>query len=130
MLSRLNNNYLVLEVWRQSSLLGVSKLPTESIHSAFRDGGGGSEPLESFSGKLDILDLFENTVVGRLDVSLRAGTIKSLSDQTGATSGDKPEKTKPGAKPDKIKQNAGVQTSFVGKHDSITKWGHFLNYVK
>ena len=71
MMSRLNNNYLVLEVWSNGSLLGISKLNTTPIHSAFKTGFNpfqtGSEQLDFYNEDIDVVDLFQNKVQSLLN---------------------------------------------------------------
>jgi len=77
MMSRLNNNYLVVEVWQDGTLLGVVKLNTTPVHTAFKTScsdpfKSGSEELEFYNQTAEVLDLFQNKVVGELNVELYA----------------------------------------------------------
>ena len=67
MMSRLNNNYLVVEVWRDGALLGVVKLNTTPVHTAFKTKctdlfKTGLDELEFYNQTADVLDLFQNKV--------------------------------------------------------------------
>ena len=69
MMSRLNNNYLVVEVWQDGTLLGVVKLNTTPVHTAFKTScsdpfKSGSEELEFYNQTAEVLDLFQNKVNG------------------------------------------------------------------
>jgi hypothetical protein len=112
MFSRLNKNYLVLEVWKDESLLGVSKIQTDILHSGFKQLRV-PEIIEAFNGRVPIMDLFTNTLVGELQVSLRAGTSKYIlpeQDKVGNLRGTD-EKTDSGSF---NQSSVAIQTSFIG----------------
>ena len=60
MLSRLNQNYLILEVWSGDKLQGVAKIPTEPLRTAFKPGR--SLDRNFFDGPVDVVDLIEDQV--------------------------------------------------------------------
>ena len=99
MVSRLNNNFLVVELWSGSQLLGTTKLSTEAIHAAHKTKA--IQALDVFSGRTEVVDLFDKKVVNHLDVSLRVGTREFIEQDDAAAGADL--------------QHACVQTSFLGE---------------
>ena len=76
-LSRLLDNYLVVEVWREGEVVGLARLPTAPLHRAL----GGGEPrhlVVATEGLVEVVGLREGEVLGVLEVGLWAGTEKQL----------------------------------------------------
>ena len=115
MFSRLNNNYLVLEVWKDGSLFGISKIQTESLHTGFKQFRV-PQIIDCFVGRIPIMDLLKNIQVGELQVSLRAGTSKYILPEKDVdeTCGGEFE---PSSKRGSFNQSSiAVQTSFLGRN--------------
>lgn len=124
MLSRLNKNYLILEVWRDGSRLGVSKIETDPIHAALNGGVTvQSGCLNIFNGQVDIVDIFSDKKVGELHVSL---TILSETEQSDDAQNPEEtdilglEKKKQACEDDQTlgMSHASVQTSFLENQSS------------
>lgn len=122
MLSRLNKNYLILEVWRDGSRLGVSKIETDPIHAELNRGVH-SGCLNIFNGQVDIVDIFSDKKVGELHVSL---TIRNETEQSNEA--QHPEETDMLGLNEKKRtsevdqtigmSHASVQTSFLENQSS------------
>jgi len=111
MLSRLNHNYLILEVWAGDQLRGVSKIPTEPLHSAFKAG----RPLNRkfVEQRVDVVDLLEDQVVGELFVSVYVGSAKYIWGK---------DYQEPVAEETSGKLHASVQTSFIDKPEEFSNF--------
>ena len=69
--SSLRSNYLVVEVWRAGALLGISRLPTQSLAQAASDWAGAVVSCEA--GELEIVSFTDGQILGSLTASLTVG---------------------------------------------------------
>ena len=82
MLSRMLENYLVVEVWRAEVLLGLARVPSSPLHQGL---GAGEPPhlVVAADGLVEVVGLHDGEVVGLLEVGLWAGTEEQLREVKG-----------------------------------------------
>ncbi|GLH07803.1 C2 domain-containing protein 3 [Gryllus bimaculatus] len=80
LIDRCYNNFMVVEVWSLSGLVGIAKLPLNQFYIAFRDPPVVEQllmtkyPIISVDGWVDVVDPVSQHQVGKLKVVLALGT--------------------------------------------------------
>jgi len=83
MLSRLSQNYLIIQVWRKDQLVGIAKVETNSIYESYKDGElECNKCLSFYDGPINVVDIFEGQSVAELNVRVRVGSDKFISAPT------------------------------------------------
>jgi len=81
-LSRLLENYLVVEVWRASALLGLARIPSSPLHQGL-SAGEPPQLVVASEGLVEVVGLQDGEVLGLLEVGLWAGTEEQLKEVEG-----------------------------------------------
>lgn len=86
MLSRLSQNFLILQVWRKDQLVGIAKVGTDSIHEAYQSGEiHSNQCLTFYDGVIDVVDIFEGQKVAALKIKVRVGSEKFIQPPESST---------------------------------------------
>jgi hypothetical protein len=113
MLSRLSQNFLILQVWRKEQLVGIAKIGTDPIHETYLAGETDSNQcLTFYDGVIDVVDIFEGQKVAELKIKVRVGSQQFIEppDSSGTATTLCQQQQQNGS----TKENSkSVQTSFI-----------------